>query len=168
MLSAQDVAMQLALLFCAEMLYSGLYLQAQTSTARRPKCLRAIHAGTVRSVQRLGSSSRQERSEEQVDLVATRTKQPPRQLDSASSQLALAEWLGIFAFAACLVLEVLIRRHDCDVGREADAVGGGGEEGVFFALHVDAHVGVHAAAQYAAVPVPRTIMRALVSGGLLV
>jgi len=172
----QDVAMQLTVLFCAEMLYSGL--QAQDRYSRRSKSSWALQAGTVaHGLRRSSTASRQlgtRRKRRQgreiragppVDVDDEQGEKPLGKTEMPDSihQLALAEWLGIFAFAVCLVLQVLIRRHDRgEMAGEAGDTGGGA------AWLPHEHLEGHAAAPHVAVPVTRTIVRVLLSGGLFI
>jgi len=174
----QDVAMQLTVLFCAEMLYSGL--QAQDRYSRRSKSSWALQAGTVaHGLRRSSTASRRLGTRRQcqgrqgrgiragppVDVDDERGEKPVGKAEMLDSihQLALAEWLGIFAFAVCLVLEVLIRRHD-----GGDVAGEAGDAGGEAAWLPHEHLEGHAAAPHVAVPVTRTIVRVLLSGGLFI
>jgi hypothetical protein len=194
-LSAQDTAVPLVLLICSEMLYSGL--QAQNKARNHLRSRRAasfvVQAGSVarlggrNSVTRHGAigwysaDARQGHRSPPAEVsdFSTHTgsahvsltptpRSNPWKPEGHPLGLALAEWLGILAMAACVVLECILWRHDRGSRGERDlreaalgliwSQGDGGD--------VQAG-GVYENALHHAPAVPtRVLLRAVVSGGI--
>lgn len=139
--SAQDVALQLVLLACSEMLFSGLQGQFYHRRGSEPRSRSALlfqspcraPAMSLAAQAAWGGSRAQETSSPGAVAGSKGMLDPssrPRRLQELANQpdfcyrsLALAEWFGVVAIAASLVLECLLRRDE-GIG-EGDTVGRG-------------------------------------------
>jgi hypothetical protein len=194
-LSAQDTAVPLVLLICSEMLYSGLQAQnkARSHLRSRRAASFAVQAG---SVARLGGRNSVTRHGAigwySADARQGYRSGPPAEVSDFSTHtgsadgsysplrsnpwkpgghplgLALAEWLGILAMAACVVLECILWRHDRGSRGERDLREAG--LGLIWSQGDGGDVqagGEYENALHHAPAVPtRVLLRAVVSGGI--
>jgi len=134
--SAQDVALQLVLLACSEMLFSGLqgqfyHRRGSDPRSRSPLLFQAPCSAPAKSLGAQAARGSRAQETSSSGAVAGSTRMPHlRSLSELANLphfcyrgLALAECFGLVAIAACLVLECLLR-HDEGLG-ESDTVGPG-------------------------------------------
>ncbi len=197
-LSAQDTAVPLVLLICSEMLYSGLQAQnkARSHLRSRRASSFALQAGSVARLGGRNSVTRHGAigwySADARQGYRSGAEAPPAEVPDFSTHrgsaegsdgsprsnpwksgghplgLALAEWLGILAMAACVVLECILWRHDRGSRGERDLRGAG--LGLIWSQGEGGDVqdgGVYENAPHHPPTVPtRALLRAVVSGGI--